>query len=95
MDWTVCVFAGRRADPVKLASYRDLQDETIAVANEINARHASPGYKPIHLVIKHHEPDEVYEAFRAADICVVSSLHDGMNLLPRNLWRHATMNQAY
>jgi trehalose-6-phosphate synthase len=67
----------------KLASYRNLQDETVAVVDEINCRHGRPGYKPIHLVIKHHEPDEVYEAFRAADICVVSSLHDGMNLVAK------------
>ena len=41
------------------------------------------GYKPIVLSIRHHEPDEVYELFRAADICVVSSLHDGMNLVSK------------
>jgi trehalose-6-phosphate synthase len=67
----------------KLASYKTLQEETIAAAEEINERHGSPEYKPIHLVIRHHEPDEVFEAFRAADICIVSSLHDGMNLVAK------------
>ena len=28
-------------------------------------------------------PDEVYELFRAADVCIVSSLHDGMNLVAK------------
>jgi trehalose-6-phosphate synthase len=34
-------------------------------------------------VVRHHEPDEVFELFRAADLCVVSSLHDGMNLVAK------------
>lgn len=49
---------------------------TVAQVGWINA-------KPIRLVIRHHEPDEVFELFRAADICVVSSLHDGMNLVAK------------
>jgi len=40
-------------------------------------------YGPIILVIRHHEPDEVFELFRAADLCIVSSLHDGMNLVAK------------
>ncbi len=43
----------------------------------------APAIKPIVLVIRHHEPDEVFELFRAADVCVVSSLHDGMNLVAK------------
>ncbi len=51
-------------------------------------RHQRPardrdGYRPIVLVAEHHEPNEVYELFRAADFCIVSSLHDGMNLVAK------------
>lgn len=67
----------------KLASYRALQDEAAALADEINRRHGSETYKPMMLVVRHHEPDEVFELFRAADLCVVSSLHDGMNLVAK------------
>jgi trehalose 6-phosphate synthase len=67
----------------KLASYTALQAEAIRITEEVNARHGSEGYQPIHLVIRHHEPEEVYELFRAADVCVVSSLHDGMNLVAK------------
>ena len=35
----------------------------------------------MHLLAQHHEHDAVNELFRAADICVVTSLHDGMNLV--------------
>lgn len=67
----------------KLASYSLLQQEAMQLAGEINARHGEGNYQPIRLVIRHHEPDEVFELFRAADLCVVSSLHDGMNLVAK------------
>ena len=44
---------------------------------------ATGTYRPIELVVRHHAPDEVYELFRAADVCIVSSLHDGMNLVAK------------
>ncbi|PVE26133.1 trehalose-6-phosphate synthase [Microvirga sp. KLBC 81] len=67
----------------KLANYRQLQEEAEALAREINERHGGAGFEPIKLLIRHHEPDEVFELFRAADLCIVSSLHDGMNLVAK------------
>lgn len=67
----------------KLDTYADLQKEAMALADDINTRHGEGDFKPILLMIRHHEPDEVFELFRAADVCVVSSLHDGMNLVAK------------
>jgi trehalose 6-phosphate synthase len=67
----------------KLGVYRELQKRTIELADKINDRHGTINYKPIHLIIKHYEPPEVFELFRAADFCIVSSLHDGMNLVAK------------
>jgi len=67
----------------KLDSYRRLQEEAIELAGIINEKHGDESYQPIMLIIRHHEPREVFELFRAADICVVSSLHDGMNLVAK------------
>jgi trehalose 6-phosphate synthase len=67
----------------KLTAYRNLQDEAERLAREINARHGNDEYSPILLVVRHFEPEEVFELFRAADLCVVSSLHDGMNLVAK------------
>jgi trehalose 6-phosphate synthase len=67
----------------KLSAYGTLQKEAERLAEEINARHGDGGYTPIVLVARHHEPGEVYELFRAADACIVSSLHDGMNLVAK------------
>jgi trehalose 6-phosphate synthase len=67
----------------KLGVYSALQKEAEQLADGINSRHGNASYKPIILVVRHHEPDEVYELFRAADACIVSSLHDGMNLVAK------------
>ncbi len=67
----------------RLAAYRDAQAEAEAVAQAVNARFGRNGWAPIVLVAKHHEPDAVFTLFRAADLCMVSSLHDGMNLVAK------------
>ncbi len=67
----------------KLPAYEALQAEAVREAEAINERHGEGNYKPIVLLIRHHEPHEVFELFRAADMCVVSSLHDGMNLVAK------------
>ncbi len=67
----------------KLPAYSHLEAEAVALAQEVNARHGPDGYQPIRLVVRHHDPDEVFELFRAADLCIVSSLHDGMNLVAK------------
>ncbi len=67
----------------KLESYSSLQSDAIKEADRINEKYGSGDYRPIVLSIRHHSPDEVFELFRAADVCVVSSLHDGMNLVSK------------
>lgn len=67
----------------KLEAYSALETEAHALADEINAKYAHDGWTPILLLVRHHEPPEVFELFRAADACVVSSLHDGMNLVAK------------
>jgi trehalose 6-phosphate synthase len=67
----------------ELSIYRELQNEANRLADEINSRYRTKDWQPILLLIKHHEPHQVFELFRAADICIVSSLHDGMNLVAK------------
>ena len=64
----------------KIERYRELNERLENLQREINERWSSPGYKPIVLRRFHHEPAAVFRYFRAADLCYVSSLHDGMNL---------------
>ncbi|CAN5898659.1 trehalose-6-phosphate synthase [soil metagenome] len=64
-----------------LEEYRSFQERIERVTERINERFGKRGYQPVHLLAKHHEHDAVTELFRAADICIVTSLHDGMNLV--------------
>ena len=67
----------------RLAAYMRLQEETRAAAERLNARFGRDDWKPLILLDRHHEPQEVFEYFRAADFCIVNSLHDGMNLVAK------------
>jgi trehalose 6-phosphate synthase len=64
----------------RIDRYRELNERIEALALEINARWATPRKPAIVLRRFHHEPAAVFRYFRAADLCYVSSLHDGMNL---------------
>lgn len=66
-----------------LEEYRNFQERVERLASHINQRFGRPGYQPVHLLVEHHEHDEVQLLLRAADICVVTSLHDGMNLVSK------------
>jgi trehalose 6-phosphate synthase len=61
--------------------FHELQVRELAM--HINERFGRGTLPPIVLNVEHHEPREVYEYFRAADLCFVSSLHDGMNLVAK------------
>lgn len=63
--------------------YQHHEAQVRTLANRINARFQRRGPPPIVLKVEHHEPREVYAYFRAADLCFVSSLHDGMNLVAK------------
>ncbi len=67
----------------RLAPYRELRERVVALAERVNRRFATATWRPIHLIEEHHEPREVYRLLRAADVCYVGSLHDGMNLVAK------------
>ena len=66
-----------------LPAYKALHQQCLALVDEINDRYGDETYKPIVLVDHHREQAALAELYRAADICVVSSLHDGMNLVAK------------
>ncbi|MBI3140291.1 MAG: trehalose-6-phosphate synthase [Rhodocyclales bacterium] len=66
-----------------IEQYQEFEAHVRALAARINSRFGRDAYIPIILKVEHHEPEEVYEYYRAAEVCVVSSLHDGMNLVAK------------
>jgi trehalose 6-phosphate synthase len=63
--------------------YRQLNENVELLTRRINERFARDHYRPILLLRSHHEPPAVFRYYRAADVCYVSSLHDGMNLVAK------------
>jgi trehalose 6-phosphate synthase len=63
--------------------YQHFEVQVREMAARINTRFGKDAYQPICLKVEHHEPSQVFEYFRAADLCFVSSLHDGMNLVSK------------
>jgi trehalose 6-phosphate synthase len=63
--------------------YRALNERVEALAARINQRFATAHWRPIALLSHHHEPPAIFRLYRAADLCYVSSLHDGMNLVAK------------
>ena len=67
----------------RIERYQRLNNRIEDLTARINARFATPDYRPVVLQRAHHEPPDVFRYYRAADFCYVSSLHDGMNLVAK------------
>jgi trehalose 6-phosphate synthase len=68
---------------VRIDKYREFGERVREEAARINQRFGVDGIKPVVLIDRHVEPSEVVRYYRAADVCYVSSLHDGMNLVAK------------
>jgi len=63
--------------------YHDFLEEVQATAERINARFRRDQWQPVIFRARHHSHAEVERFYRAADVCLVTSLHDGMNLVAK------------
>ena len=76
----VQIAAPSRSD---IPEYKRFEEDVKGLVERINGRFAHGDWRPIVLLIEHHESDQVYEYYRGSDVAVVSSLHDGMNLVAK------------
>ena len=65
-----------------LNEYQNLEARVRKLAHQINQRYPLAA-APIALHIEHYDADQLAKCYRAADICMVTSLHDGMNLVAK------------
>jgi len=63
--------------------YHDFLAEVTAEAERINWRFQTGEWKPIVFLNRHHSHKEIEPYYKAADLCLVTSLHDGMNLVAK------------
>lgn len=66
-----------------LKSYSDTVNAIEKEADRINWRFKSKNWKAILLLKRHHSHEEIRPFYSSADLCMVTSLHDGMNLVAK------------
>jgi alpha,alpha-trehalose-phosphate synthase [UDP-forming] len=66
-----------------LRRYRDLIVELESLADEINWKYQTDDWKPIRFLVDHHDSATVHAFMHLSSACLVSSLHDGMNLVAK------------
>jgi trehalose 6-phosphate synthase len=67
----------------RIPSYVDLRKRIEEEVRRINQRYQTARWKPIVLIERQCDHEEVNRWYRIADVCLVTSLHDGMNLVAK------------
>ncbi len=68
---------------VHISQYRDLNDEINDLVEEINWKYSTENWSPIIFVRRTLSYPETLAFYRLADVCIISSLHDGMNIVAK------------
>ncbi|MFA5261405.1 MAG: trehalose-6-phosphate synthase, partial [Candidatus Omnitrophota bacterium] len=66
-----------------LKSYKNLNDEINALLENINWKYSTGNWKPIILTRQHFSLPQLLALYRISDVGLISSLHDGMNLVAK------------
>jgi trehalose 6-phosphate synthase len=66
-----------------LKTYSDTTNAVEQEANRINFKFKAKGWQPILFLKGHHSHQEIQPFYEAANFCMVTSLHDGMNLVAK------------
>jgi len=66
-----------------IGSYKALNEQVDNLVEEINWKHGQGHWKPVVYLREHLSPTTLNALRRMAHFCVVSSLHDGMNLVAK------------
>ena len=67
----------------RIPRYQELAEQTREIVRSINADLGDRGWQPIVYRERHHDHREIQRYYRHADFCMVTSLHDGMNLVAK------------
>ena len=67
----------------EVEKYREFAEQVKNEAARINSEHGNQKWKPIVLLYEQHTHEEINLLFQQANFCLVTSLHDGMNLVAK------------
>jgi trehalose 6-phosphate synthase/phosphatase len=65
----------------RVEEYRQMKRELDEAVGRVNGRYAEPGWTPIRYIARSLEHPKLVPLYRAADVCLVTPLRDGMNLV--------------
>ncbi len=68
---------------IHLETYKKLNDDINSLVERINCKYSSDNWSPIIFIKRYFTPRELLAIFRMADLCLISSLRDGMNLVAK------------
>lgn len=77
-----------------LKNYSDTVNAVEKEAERINWRFKSKNWKAILLLKRHHSHAEITPYYSSADLCMVTSLHDGMNLVAKEFVASRNQNDG-
>ena len=66
-----------------IEAYDELTHKVERLVWEINDRYGTERWRPVHLIKRSLPPERLAVLYRAAELCIVSSLQDGMNLVAK------------
>ncbi len=67
----------------RIPRYQAIEEEVERQVEEVNRRFQTGAWRPIVLFKAHHDHADIWPFYRWADFCMVTSLHDGMNLVAK------------
>ncbi len=68
---------------IHLPRYKHINDEINMLVEQVNWKHSTERWKPIVFLRRQFAFKELLALYLKADVCIVSSLHDGMNLVAK------------
>jgi len=68
---------------IHIDKYKSLNDEINALVEKINWKHSTGDWSPVILLRGNMPANKLRALYRMAQVCIVSSLHDGMNLVSK------------
>jgi len=79
---------------IHLETYKKLNDEINSLVERINWKYSSDNWSPIIFIRRYFTPQQLLSIFRMANMCLVTSLHDGMNLVAKEFVAAAADNKG-
>lgn len=77
-----------------VANYRELKDEIDKIVGNINARYRTLNWIPVHYYYRSFPVDILSALYSLADVCLVTPMRDGMNLVSKEYVASRTTNDG-